>query len=94
MNVPRRGGLPEEIEYRVGGCRVHGHCLTCPLPACVYDAPRAMAEAAKVSRAREVERLMAGGLGPTAVAAELGVSRRTVFRIRRALQSTHPQEAS
>ena len=92
MNMSRRGSLPEEIEYRVGGCRVYGHCLTCPLPACVYDAPRAVA--AKVSRAREVERLMAGGLGPTAVAAELGVSRRTVFRIRRALQSTHPQEAS
>jgi len=29
--------LPEHTEYRDDGCRVHPSCLSCPLPACVYE---------------------------------------------------------
>lgn len=29
--------LPDQIHERDDGCRVHPHCLDCPLEACIYD---------------------------------------------------------
>ena len=30
-------GLPENKTYKVGGCRFHPNCLTCPLPRCYFE---------------------------------------------------------
>ncbi|MGH2586759.1 MAG: helix-turn-helix domain-containing protein [Dehalococcoidia bacterium] len=79
-----RDGLPENTPYRDDGCDIHPHCLTCPLPACRYEMPpgraRALAQAAALAQLLEIGRTM------DEAAAELGVSRRTVYRLRRIAQ--------
>lgn len=76
-----RDGLPENTSYRDDGCDIHDQCLTCPLPACRYEMPpgraRALSQAAALGRLLELGRTM------DEAAEELGVSRRTVYRLRR-----------
>jgi hypothetical protein len=56
-------------------------CLTCPLPACRYDLPpKAAGTWLRVFRVRELAR---EGATVNEIKAALGVSRRTVFRLKR-----------
>lgn len=79
-----RDGLPESTAYHDEGCDIHPSCLTCPLPACRYEMPpgraRALAQAAALAKLLEMGRTM------DEAATELGVSRRTVYRLRRIAQ--------
>ena len=79
-----RDGLPENTHYQDDGCDLHDHCLTCPLPACRYEMPPGRARA--LAQAAALGRLLAGGRTLDQAAVELGVSRRTVYRLRRVAQ--------
>lgn len=76
-----RDGLPENTNYRDDGCDIHDHCLSCPLPACRYELPPGRARA--LAQAAELGRILARGFSLDDAAVELGVSRRTVYRLRR-----------
>ena len=78
--------LPEQTHYRDDGCEISRHCLECPLPACRYDLPPKRAGA--LLREAELQRLLAEGLTADQAAERMGVSRRTVFRLKR-YSSTH-----
>ena len=79
-----RDGLPENTNYQDDGCDIHDQCLTCPLPACRYEMPPGRARA--LSQASALARLLMLGRTMDEAAAELGVSRRTVYRLRRIAQ--------
>jgi transcriptional regulator of acetoin/glycerol metabolism len=81
-----RDGLPENTSYKDDGCDLHESCLTCPLPACRYEMPPGRARA--LAQAALLGRLLETGLTMDQAAIELGVSRRTVYRLRRI---SHPQ---
>ena len=66
----------KNITMRGDGCEVYHHCLTCPLPECIYDTGKDAAVAALYAKLRA-----AVGTGE-AVAAQYGVSVRTVWRAR------------
>lgn len=66
--------------YRDEGCDLHPSCLSCPLPACRYDLPPKQAQA--WARALRLRPLLEQGLTVEQAAAALGVSRRTVFRLK------------
>jgi hypothetical protein len=72
--------LPEHIHYRDVGCDIAPRCLECPLPLCRYDlAPK---RAGALLRVAELRRLLAEGATSDAAAARMGISRRTVFRLK------------
>ncbi len=73
--------LPEHIHYRDDGCEIAPKCLECPLPACRYDLPPKRAGA--LLREAQLRALLAQGLTADEAAARMGVSRRTVFRLKR-----------
>ena len=79
-----RDGLPENTTYQDDGCDIHDRCLTCPLPACRYEMPPGRARA--LAQAAALGQLLALGRTMDEAAAELGVSRRTVYRLRRIAQ--------
>ena len=79
-----RDGLPENTNYQDDGCDIHDRCLTCPLPACRYEMPPGRARA--LAQAAALGQLLALGRTMDEAAAELGVSRRTVYRLRRIAQ--------
>lgn len=76
-------GLPEDMEYQDSGCPDLGipECLRCPLAQCRYEmAPgkaRATLDAARLAV------LLKEGKTMDEAAAAMGVSRRTVYRLRR-----------
>lgn len=76
-----RDGLPESTSYQDEGCDLHHECLSCPLPACRYEMPPGRARA--LSQAAALGRLLDCGHTMEEAAMELGVSRRTVYRLRR-----------
>lgn len=76
-----RDGLPENTSYQDVGCDLHRSCLTCPLPACRYEMPPGRARA--LSQAAALGRLLESGMTMDDAATALGVSRRTVYRLRR-----------
>jgi hypothetical protein len=76
-----RNGLPENTVYTDDGCDLHGHCLTCPLPACRYEIPPG--EARRMLRMAELDRLVRTGLTVEQAALELGIPRRSAYRLRR-----------
>jgi hypothetical protein len=78
--------LPEQMHYRDDGCEIHPRCLECPLPACRYDLPPKRAGA--LLREAELRRLLAQGYTADQAAAKMGVSRRTVFRLKRYAAAT------
>ena len=73
--------LPEQTHYRDDGCEISPRCLECPLPACRYDMPPKRAGA--LMREAELRRLLAAGFTADEAAVKMGVSRRTVFRLKR-----------
>ena len=72
---------PEFCHDRDEGCELTGSCLDCPPPRCVYDQPRGRQRWLQKARDRQIVRLFtAGGKGMKELAAEFGVSVRTVQR--------------
>lgn len=80
---PTRRPEPDDdlLVYRDDGCEIAPHCLACPLPLCRYDMPQKAAGA--IMRERVVRGLLAEGYSADEVARRLGISRRSVFRLRR-----------
>jgi hypothetical protein len=76
-----RDGLPESADYHDDGCDLHHSCLSCPLPACRYELPPGRARA--LSQAVALGQLLSSGSTMGEAASELGVSRRTAYRLRR-----------
>lgn len=83
-SIARRNALPEHQTFRDTGCSLHPACLTCPEVVCRYDGEdtvggglRARQSAARQAAIVALRRL---GWSPMAIAAELHLSRRTVFR--------------
>ena len=77
----RADALPEHIEYRDGGCDLAPTCLRCPLERCRYDEPGGRRALITGSRDVAVCRRREEGSGIDLLAAEFGLSRRSVFRI-------------
>ena len=79
---PRRDALPEHTNYHDTGCDLHPSCLSCPLVRCRYDEPggaRRLLATERDSQVLDLQRR--GGRTIEGIAREVGVSRRTVFRI-------------
>lgn len=79
--VSRYDALPEDLEWRDGGCEVAPSCLACPLPACRYDVPGGARALRNAERDRAIRRAHAGEESVAEIAERFGVSRRTVFRV-------------
>jgi DNA-binding transcriptional ArsR family regulator len=72
--------LPEEVDWRDGGCEVYPACLNCPLPKCIEEEPRGRQRLKTVLRARRMKALRRKGKSIREIARLLGVSQRTVQR--------------
>lgn len=79
--VPRPDSLPENHQYVDTGCSIHPSCLTCPLERCVHDLKNGVRTLRINGRESQAIELRALNKTPSAIAAELGVSRRSVFRL-------------
>lgn len=79
-----RGALPEEANYVDTGCSMAPSCLRCPFARCRYDLEgRVSVKSRKITeRHAAILDLDAAGATVEEIAAHLGVSRRTVFRVR------------
>jgi hypothetical protein len=77
----RADALPEYLEYRDGGCDLSPTCLRCPLERCRYDEPGGARRLLQAPRDDALCRRRAEGVAIDALAAEFGLSRRTVFRV-------------
>ena len=74
--------LPEQIKYSDEGCHVYPHCLTCPLPHCIYDAPHGRRAMLKETRNRELLKVYyKEGLNIETLAQRFGITERSVYRI-------------
>lgn len=84
-NEPLIDRPPELFAFKDTGCDLHPACLTCPLPRCRYDEPGWRQREERGQRDTEVLRLrMRQALSVGDLAAQFGVSTRTVHRILRA----------
>lgn len=77
---------PKSFAGSADGCHVHPHCLSCPLPYCIYDEkPEARAQVASLwkrgARDREIVRMAASGMTAEKIAEKFGVHHRTVYRV-------------
>ena len=79
---PRADALPEGLRFQDDGCEVAPSCLSCPLPKCRYELHSGLHSIRAALRREEVARLRRLGLGPDDIAARLGISKRTVSRVR------------
>ena len=77
-------GLPEHTPYRDTGCDLAPQCLACPLPACRYDLPHK--RAGVLLQQVALRPLLSQGLTINEMAGQLGVSRRTVLRLKLSLE--------
>ena len=78
----RFDALPEHTSYADTGCDLYPSCLRCPLPRCRYEDPGGARAMLRPSRDASIRRLShQQGMSVPQVAAALGVSRRTVFRV-------------
>ena len=68
--------------YKDTGCDLHPKCLECPLPMCKYDDPDRRVPMRRDVRDAQIIDLLAQGVKIPNVAAEVGTSERTVYRIR------------
>lgn len=76
----QRREADEFIHYRDDGCSIAPSCLSCPLSVCRYDLPPKAAGA--LLRESQLRGLLSQGLTADEAAAAMGVSRRTVFRLK------------
>jgi transposase-like protein len=81
MRPARRDALPEHTQYLDTGCELHPSCLTCPLVRCRYDEPGGARRLLSDARDQTIIALQRQGRPINAIAARLGISRRTVFRV-------------
>ena len=77
----RRDALPEHTHYADTGCQVHHSCLTCPLVRCRYDEPGGARKLLADERDASIVVLQRQGASIDAIASQMSVSRRTVFRV-------------
>lgn len=81
LERPRRSdALPEMVDYRDTGCEVSPSCLACPLERCKYDEPQGLLTVRVREQANRAVQLHGQGLSIDAIAATIGVGRRTVYR--------------
>jgi hypothetical protein len=76
--MERDGGVPNIPDT---GCEFAPRCLECGLPACRYDLPPRVA--GTLLRMTALTRFEREGLTAEELAARIGVSRRTAFRLKR-----------
>ncbi len=95
LPLPARcDALPEHLEYRDEGCELAPRCLECPLPRCKHDEPGGARHLKVETRDGEIARvwLASGGrIRVNELAQRYGLSRRSVFRILRAIKSRAPE---
>jgi hypothetical protein len=75
----QRDGLPENATYTDTGCNLLPRCQSCWLPKCRYEMPPGRARALVLAARLAV--LLADGRTRAAAAAELGISRRSTYRL-------------
>lgn len=80
--MARGGRLPENTRYRDTGCDVSPSCLVCPLPVCRYDLPYGIRAFKVVHHTLRVMELTREGHSRREIAQDVGVTVRTVSRIR------------
>ena len=80
--------LPDDINWRDGGCEFFPSCLNCPLPKCVEDEPRGQQRLRMAARKRRMMELRRRGKSVKDIAGLFGVSKRTV---QRALKNNKPK---
>lgn len=73
--------LVDGTHYADTGCAVSPSCLRCPLPQCIHDEPRGRVRAQE--RREHVRALVEAGVPVREIAARLGISARSAFRLRR-----------
>jgi len=71
-----------DIEYGDDGCDVHPRCLECPLSVCKHDNPRPYLVWRKQQKDKQMEVIIDQATSPTAAAEILGITERTVYRIK------------
>ena len=77
----RQDILPENGNYRDTGCHLHPSCLRCPRLLCIYDDPQINDRDLFIQERRaEIMRRLGAGEPVVHVAAQLGISTRTVHR--------------
>jgi hypothetical protein len=78
----RSDALPEHMEYRDTGCQFAPSCVRCPLVRCRYDEPGGARKLLQGSRDETLRRRRREDrVAIEALAAEFGLSRRSVFRV-------------
>ncbi len=73
--------LPENTIYEDTGCELAPSCLACPLAICKYDDPNWGPRSKLVMRNKEIARLFERGESVAAIAKQINVSSRTVYRV-------------
>lgn len=81
MTLPRRDGLPEYTKYRDTGCDLFESCLRCPLSRCRYELHDGATRLLNEERDREIRRRRREGATVRELAAEFGLSTRTISRV-------------
>lgn len=75
--------------YHDHGCDISPSCLECPLARCKYDEPGI----AYVSSSEQVAELRQQGLSVSAIAKQLGISERSVYRRAERARRSENQES-
>ena len=72
--------LPEDVDWRDGGCDIFSSCLNCPLSRCIEEEPRGRQRLRALARAERMAELALSGRKVEEIAGVFGVSKRTVQR--------------
>lgn len=78
---PTRRGLPEYMTYEDTGCELSPTCIECPLAVCKYDDPEWGKHHDLSQRDNEIVSQRERGVKVDRIAASVGVSSRTVYRV-------------
>jgi DNA-binding NarL/FixJ family response regulator len=78
----RQDALPEHANYTDTGCNYHPRCLNCPFPVCRYDNPDFKRQERASSQREQVLAAKRSGQTAAEIANALGISTRTVYRIK------------
>ena len=82
MSLKNQGRPPDRGNWTDTGCEESPKCIECKLPACRHDDPEGYQRLLRQRRETLiVEDMRQGGLTKEQVAARLGVTTRTVFRM-------------
>lgn len=84
------GVLPEDQVFVDGGCSLAPSCLDCPLPVCRYDVQGGARYLRNLGRDSEIRRLRSEEVPAKAIAKQMGLSHRTVFRVMTEADRTIP----